>query len=118
MKRKIEFAKITELSVPHITRMMQEGTLSASAIEVLSLTLAAEHNLLEVMHVLLSTGRVNVNQSLNPYNEYPLDIAKKHNYEDMVALIISFNGQTSEEAASVSSSSELVGEVPESKHDD
>ncbi|MBN8512464.1 MAG: ankyrin repeat domain-containing protein [Rickettsiales bacterium] len=57
----IQRDKMIELSTPYVKKMMQDNSLSVKKVEILSLVLAAQHGFCEMMQVLLTTGKADVN---------------------------------------------------------
>lgn len=89
LQLQIESNKMVELSAPYIKQMMQNGSLSAKKVEILSLLLAAKYGFCEMMRVLLTTGEADVNLTDSNTGNTALHYAAYHGHLPMVKLLTS-----------------------------
>jgi ankyrin repeat protein len=77
-------------STPFIRKMMQKGTLTAEKVEILSLAIAAKYGFCEMMEVLLTTGKADVNLSDSAKHNTALHFAADSGQLLMVKLLVKF----------------------------
>jgi hypothetical protein len=80
-------------STPFIRKMMQNGTLTAEKVEILSLVIAAKYGFCEMMEVLLTTGKANVNLSDSARGNTALHFAADSGQLGMVKLLMKFGAK-------------------------
>lgn len=80
-------------STPFIRKMMQKGTLTAEKVEILSLVIAAKYGFCEMMEVLLTTGKANVNLSDSALGNTALHFAANSEQLVMVKLLMKFGAK-------------------------
>lgn len=85
----IECNKMIGLSAPYIKKMMENDSLTAKKVEILSLLLAAKHGFCEMMRVLLTTGEADVNLADSNTGNTALHYAAHHGQLTMVELLTS-----------------------------
>ena len=72
---------------------MQNGTLTAKKVEILSLVIAAKYGFCEMMEVLLTTGEADVNLSDSAKGNTALHFATSSGHLAMVKLLVKFGAK-------------------------
>jgi len=80
-------------TTPFISKMMKNGTLTVEKVEILSLVTAAKYGFCEMMKVLLTTGKADVNLCDSVRGNTALHFAANYGQLEMVKLLKQFGAK-------------------------
>lgn len=91
------FQKESEVMIkvtsPYISKMMQNKTLTVEKVEILNLQMAAKYECFAIMHVLLTTGKADVNKFDSIRGNTALHFAAYFGRLEMVKMLIKFGAK-------------------------
>jgi len=91
------FQKESEVMIkvtsPYISKMMQNKTLTVEKVEILNLQIAAKYGCSATMHVLLTTGKADINKFDSIRGNTALHFAAYFGQLEMVKMLIKFGAK-------------------------
>ncbi len=91
------FQKESEVMIkvtsPYISKMMQSKTLTVEKVEILNLQMAAKYGCFAIMHVLLTTGKADINKFDSIRGNTALHFAAYFKKLEMVKMLIKFGAK-------------------------
>ena len=91
------FQKESEVMIkvtsPYISKMMQDKTLTVEKVEILNLQMAAKYGCFAIMHVLLTTGKADINKFDSIRGNTALHFAAYFKKLEMVKMLIKFGAK-------------------------
>ena len=88
-----ELDAMVKYTTPFISKMMNKGTLTVEKVEILSLVTAAQYGFCDMMKVLLTTGKADVNLSDSIRGDTALHFAASYGQLEMVKLLRQFQAK-------------------------
>jgi len=92
-----QFQKESEVMIkataPFISKMVQNKTLTVEKVEILNLQMAAKYGCFAIMHVLLTTGKADVNKFDSIRGNTALHFAVYFKQLEMVKMLIEFGAK-------------------------